>query len=173
MKNITKPLISAIVAMSENYVIGIDNQLPWHLPADLKHFKSLTTGHPILMGRKTYESIGRPLPNRTNIILTRNPSYQAPNCVVVTSIDEAIATAIEQNNQEIFIIGGAHVYEQLMPRIEKIYLTIVHQDFEGDAYFPALAETDWTEISSELHQPDAENEYAYSFIELERINKKP
>src|SRR5260221_12371914 len=115
MTHQARPKISAIVAMSENRVIGDDNQLPWHLPADLKHFKTLTTGHPILMGRKTYESIGRPLPNRTNIILTRNSDFDAPQCVVVTSIEEAIESPASTHSDEIFIFGGAEVYKQLMP----------------------------------------------------------
>src|SRR5438552_12583491 len=112
-----RPIISAILAMSENRVIGIENQLPWHLPADLKHFKTLTAGHPILMGRKTYESIGRPLPNRTNIIITQNKAFKAPGCVVVHSMEEAIQYTLSSNSDNIFIIGGANVYKQCMPYI--------------------------------------------------------
>lgn len=162
------PKISAIVAMSENHVIGDDNQLPWHLPADLKHFKTITSGHPILMGRKTYESIGRPLPNRTNIIITRNASYEAPGCIVVQSIHEAVERAAAIGSNEIFIIGGAEVYKQLLPNIERIYLTIVHDVFDGDAFFPEFNANDWIEKERARHDADENNEYAYSFILMER-----
>lgn len=158
------PRLSAIVAMAENRVIGINNQLPWKLPADLKHFKNITTGHPILMGRKTYESIGRPLPNRMNIIMTRDRHYQANGCHVVTGIDEALQLAAHENKNEIFVIGGAEVYKQLLPQIDRLYLTIVHHPFEGDAYFPALNQVDWQEISHEKHTADADNPYGYSFL---------
>lgn len=165
-----RPIVSAIVAMSENRVIGKNNRLPWHLPSDLKHFKTITTGHPILMGRKTYESIGRPLPNRTNIIITRNSTFQAAGCVVVTSIEEAVQHASSENAAEIFIIGGALVYRQLMPHIQRIYLTIVHHEFEGDAYFPKLNMNEWKESARERHPADTENAYAYSFITLDRAS---
>jgi len=164
----SRPKISAIVAMSENHVIGDDNQLPWHLPADLKHFKTITSGHPILMGRKTYESIGRPLPNRTNIIITRNASYEAPGCIVVQSINEAVESAASLGSNEIFIIGGAEVYKQLLPNIERIYLTIVHDVFDGDAFFPEFNANDWIEKEKVKHDADENNEYAYSFILMER-----
>lgn len=165
-----RPLISAILAMGENRVIGKNNQLPWRLPADLKHFKAITSGHPILMGRKTYQSIGRPLPNRINIIMTRDAHFQAPGCTVVTSIDEAIVCASNNNSDEIFIIGGAEIYTQLMPVIDCIYLTVVHQTFDGDAFFPELATDEWKEVERTVHQADAENAYAYSFIRLERVD---
>ena len=171
MTNTPSPKISAIAAMSENRVIGDDNQLPWHLPADLKHFKTITSGHPILMGRKTHESIGRPLPNRTNIVITRNHAYHAAGCLVVKSIDEAIEEAKALQKDEIFIIGGAEVYKQLLPHIECIYLTIVQEIFEGDAFFPELNLKEWTEISRESHEADDENDYDYSFIVMERIKK--
>jgi len=168
MSSPKQPIISAIAAMAENRIIGKNNQLPWHLPADLKHFKAVTTGHPILMGRKTYDSIGRPLPNRTNIILTRNPSVDIPGCKVVTSIQEAIQLASNENVQELFIIGGAEVYRQLLPQIQRLYLTIVHQNFDGDAFFPELDAKEWREVSRERHEPDEKNAYAYSFVRLER-----
>lgn len=161
--------LSAIVAMAENRVIGKDNKLPWHLPADLKHFKYLTIGHPILMGRKTYESIGKPLPERDNIILTHDATYCAPGCVVVTNIDEALESATSETNDEVFIIGGAQIYRELLPRIERIYLTIVHADFAGDAFFPELNPEMWQEKNREKHLPDEKNAYAYSFITLERV----
>jgi len=163
------PIISAIVAMSENHVIGDQNHLPWHLPADLKHFKALTSGHPILMGRKTYESIGRPLPNRTNIVITRDPAFKIPGCIVVSSIDEAMQHAELKNSKEIFIIGGANVYQQCLPYVSRIYLTIVHEEFEGDAFFPELDMKEWKETGSVKHEADSENEYAYTFKTLERV----
>lgn len=165
----TRPKISAIAAMSLNRVIGDDNQLPWHLPADLKHFKTLTSGHPILMGRKTYESIGRPLPNRTNIIITRNSDYNAPGCTVVQSIQQAMELAATLNSNEIFIIGGAEVYKQLLPHIERIYLTIVQETFGGDAFFPELNETEWKESNREDHNADENNEYAYTFVVMDKV----
>lgn len=163
--------ISAIAAMSENRVIGDDNQLPWHLPADLKHFKALTSGHPILMGRKTYESIGRPLPNRSNIIISRNPDFKAEGCTVVKDIAAAVDCAQKQDSEEIFIIGGAEVYKQLLPEIDRIYLTIVHEDFEGDAYFPELDMSEWHESERVRHEADEINEFACSFIVLERSSR--
>lgn len=163
-----KPILSAIVAMAENRVIGKDNKLPWHLPADLKHFKSITTGHPILMGRKTYESIGRPLPNRTNIIMTRDAAYHAAGCIVVTSIEKALEQATVHEAGEIFIIGGAEIYRQLMPHIQRIYLTIVHHQFDGDAYFPELDMDEWKKVENVKHAPDEQNIYAYEFVTLER-----
>lgn len=165
---INRPVISAIVAMAENRVIGINNRLPWHLPADLRHFKALTTGHPILMGRKTYQSIGRPLPNRTNIVITRDRSLSAPGCVVVASLEEAVQEAMKSGSGEIFIIGGAEVYRQLMPEIHRIYLTIVHQEIEGDTWFPELAAGEWREAEKIRHEADQENTCAYSFVILER-----
>jgi len=169
MTNSQPTSISAIVAMSENRVIGNGNHLPWHLPADLKHFKTLTTGHPILMGRKTYESIGRPLPNRTNIIMTRNTLFQAPGCMVVTSIDEALIHANDVGSNEIFVIGGAEIYKQLLSKITRIYMTVVHAKLDGDAFFPELNFSEWNEVEKLKHEADAENEYAYSFIMLEKI----
>ena len=159
-----KTNISAIAAMADNRIIGKNNQLPWHLPADLKHFKALTTGHPILMGRKTFESIGRPLPNRVNIILTRNPNYTATGCIIVTSIEAALNA-----HNELFVIGGADVYRECLPHVQHLYLTIVHHHFDGDTYFPELNMHEWQESSRIRHEPDAENAYAYSFITLQRL----
>ncbi|TAK77054.1 MAG: dihydrofolate reductase [Gammaproteobacteria bacterium] len=166
MKKVNAPILSAIVAMGENRVIGKNNQLPWRLPADLRHFKAITTGHPIIMGRKTYESIGRPLPNRLNIIVTRNRAFEAPGCVVVTSMAEAVQQA---DGEEAFIIGGAEVYQQAMPLVQRLYLTVVHHVFEGDAYFPALNMAEWREAAREKHEADEENAWACSFVRLEKI----
>jgi dihydrofolate reductase len=162
--------LSAVVAMSQNRVIGNNNQLPWHLPADLKHFKAITTGNTIVMGRKTYESIGKPLPNRTNVILTRNLNFNAPGCVVINQFAE-VWDKIDISSpqaQEIFIIGGAQIYKQLLPEIQRIYLTIVHQAFQGDAFFPEINKQQWQELECVTHLADANNLYNYSFIVLER-----
>nr|AIA18613.1 Dihydrofolate reductase [uncultured bacterium] len=164
----THPILSAIVAMAENRIIGKNNQLPWHLPADLKHFKTITSGHPILMGRKTHESIGKPLPNRLNIILTRDPNYQTTGCTVVTSVESALKEAARHDENELFIIGGAEIYKQLLARIQRLYLTIVHHEVEGDAWFPELNLQEWKEISRVRHEADEANAFAYSFVLLER-----
>jgi len=165
------PALSAIVAMSDNRVIGKNNQLPWHLPADLKHFKTLTTGHAIIMGRKTYESIGKALPNRLNIILTRNTLFHAPGCHITASLNEAIQLAHAHHTGEIFIIGGVDIYTQCLPQIQRLYLTLIHHTVEdGDAYFPLLDNKAWQETSRTDHNADENNAYAYSFICLERLN---
>jgi len=160
--------ISIVVAMAANRVIGNNNQLPWHLPADLKHFKQTTMGKPILMGRKTWESIGRALPGRTNIVITRDENYAAPGCVVVHSIEAAMQAAQQQD--EVMVIGGAEFYRQVLPRADTIYLTRIHQDFEGDAFFPELDETGWQEVARVDCDADDRNPYAYSFIRLDRVS---
>jgi len=165
------PRISAIVAMDEQRTIGKNNTLPWHLPADLQHFKRITTGHPIFMGRKTYESIGRPLPNRVNIILTSNEHFSAEGCVIVKSLAEGLKIAQENDSKEIFIIGGAEVFRQLMPQIDRLYLTIIHHQFTGDVFFPELNLAEWQEVMREDHSPNEDNRYAYSFITLDRKPK--
>lgn len=158
--------ISAICAMSENRAIGRHNQLLWHLPADLKHFKKLTMGNPILLGRKTYESIGRPLPGRTNIVITRDNNFQAPGCLVVHSVERALDAVV--GNEEVFIIGGAQLYRQTLPLVQRLYLTMVHQHIEGDAFFPEINQAEWSEHERVDCAADAENKYAYSFIVLDR-----
>lgn len=168
MDKYSQPVLAAIVAMSENRVIGKDNKLPWHLPADLKRFKEITTGHFIIMGRKTFESIGKSLPNRTNIVLSRDANFEAPGCQTLTSIEEAIEQAKEAKQAEIFIIGGAEIYRQLLTKIGRIYLTIIHKEFEGDAWFPEFNLAEWQEVSREHHEADEKNPHAYSFITLER-----
>ena len=161
-----QPRISLVVAMARNRVIGRDNQLPWRLPADLKHFKAITIGKPVIMGRKTYESIGRPLPERTNIVVTRDPAYRADGCVVVNSADAAIEAAGEVD--EVMIIGGGQIYEQMLARADRLYLTEVQEDVEGDAWFPAFDRSQWRELEREDHQPDDRNPHAYRFLVLER-----
>ncbi len=158
--------IAAIVAMSENRVIGRHNQIPWRLPADLRHFKQVTMGKPILMGRKTYESLGRALPGRSNIVITRETHFHAPGCLIVNSIETALEAA--NYSEEVFVIGGAQLYQQMLPRTQRLYLTIVHHVFEGDTYFPELNKHEWREIERTDYKADAENIYSYSFITLEK-----
>jgi dihydrofolate reductase len=156
-------MIKIIVATSKNKVIGNNNKLIWKLSSDLKRFKELTTGHPVVMGRKTYESIGRPLPNRRNIIITRNLEYEADGCEIVSSLEEALLLT----KSDCFIIGGGEIYKQSLEVADKIYLTLVHKDFEGDTKFPELGK-EWATIDTKDFESDDKNEYNYSFIEYDR-----
>jgi len=156
-------MIKIIVATSKNKVIGSNNELIWKLSSDLKRFKELTTGHPVVMGRKTYESIGRPLPNRRNIIITRNSEYEVEGCETVSSLEEALLLT----NNDCFIIGGGEIYKQSLEVADKIYLTLVHKDFEGDTTFPELGK-EWAIIDTKDFDADEKNEYNYSFIEYDR-----
>ena len=158
--------LSIIVAMDDNQLIGKDNALPWHLPADLGYFKKTTTGKTVLMGRKTYESIGRPLPNRRNVIVSRNNEFQAEGCEVVDSIDAALELA--KNDDEVMVMGGASFYEQMLPNADRLYITKIEGEFEGDAHFPNFDRSEFTEISRESHTPDEKNQYNYHFTILER-----
>lgn len=160
--------ISCIVAIAHNNVIGKDNDIPWYLPADLKYFKKTTLGHHIIMGRKCYQSIGRPLPKRTNIILTRDPYFIVSNCLVTHSIPEALEIAHQNGEEEAFIIGGAKVYEQSIELWDKLYLTKVDLEVEGDVYFPQLDYSQWQLISEEHHKSDEKNDHDYSFLVYER-----
>jgi len=159
-------LISLIVAASKNNVIGANGELPWRLSSDLKRFKSLTMGKPIVMGRLTYESIGRPLPGRQNIVISRNSDFVAEGCDVVHSVDAAVNAAGDA--KEIMVIGGSHVYTEFLPRAQRIYLTRVQADVAGDAFLPELSGDEWCEISRELCGADAANEYDHEFTLLER-----
>lgn len=159
--------ISIVVAADENGVIGKDNKLPWRLPADLKHFRELTLGKPVLMGRKTFESIGKPLSGRRNIVLTRAAGVTIEGCTVVNSLDDAIDAAGEAD--ELMIIGGAEIYRESLELANRIYLTRVHTAVEGDTRFPDLDYDEWRETSIEEHAPDERNEHAYSFEVLERL----
>jgi dihydrofolate reductase len=141
--------LSLIVAMARNRVIGVNNTLPWHLPEDLKHFKALTMGHHIIMGRNTYESIGRPLPGRTTVILTRDPAYAMPGCLVARTLDEAIRFCRE--DEEAFIVGGAELYRQALPLADRLYVTEIQADFAGDAHFPELDPAGWRETGRARH----------------------
>jgi dihydrofolate reductase len=161
--------LSIIVATSLNHVIGVGNQLPWHLPADLKYFKQLTSGHAIVMGRKTFESIGRPLPNRINIVITRSKSFEVEGVIVQNSIEDALQYC--QNMDEVFIIGGDTIYKQMMPMVQKIHLTKVHTVIEnGDAFFPELDLKQWTLRSSVFHEKDDINAFDYTFEIFEKVS---
>lgn len=160
-------MISIIVAASSNGVIGVQGELPWRLPSDLQRFKSLTMNKPIVMGRLTYESIGRALPGRQNIVITRQPDYLANNCDVVQSIDAAIEAAADA--AEIVVIGGGEIYRQFIDRAARVYLTRVDVDLEGDTHLPPLHDEEWRVMSSEDHLADESNEYDYTFSVLERI----
>lgn len=164
-------IVSAILAMSKNRVIGKDNQIPWHLSADLKYFKRTTLHHHIIMGRKTFLSIGNPLPKRTNIVLTRNPFFIASNVLVATSIEEGLQLARDNAEEEAFIIGGGEIYRQSMPYLDKIYLTLIDVEVEGDVFFPELDEAQWKLVTEEAHEADEKNEYNYSFLVYERITQ--
>jgi dihydrofolate reductase len=164
--------ISIIVAVAQNDVIGKDNTLIWHLPADMKYFKEKTSGHCIITGRKNYESIPekfRPLPNRTNIVITRQKDYQAPGAIVVSSLEKAIEKAKEIETQEIFIIGGGEIFNQSLAISDTIYLTRIHENFEGDVFFPQLNMNEWKEVLRQDCSTDEKNKHLYSFIVLERI----
>jgi dihydrofolate reductase len=158
--------LSIIVAMDVNGVIGLDNGIPWRLSADMKHVKSTTIGHPIIMGRKTHESIGKPLPGRENIIITRDTDYQSEGCTVLHSLEQAINHC--EDNDEAFILGGAEIYNQALPFVSRIFLTEVHTSVAGDTFFPIIDFSDWHEASRQHYSADEKNEYDYSFVTLEK-----
>jgi dihydrofolate reductase len=160
------PALSLVVAVSENDVIGRDNALPWHLPADLKHFKAVTMGKPIVMGRKTWESIGRPLPGRLNIVISRNRALEIPGVTVVSSFEEALTRAGDV--PEVAVIGGAELFRSALPLASRIYFTRVHGIFEGEIKFPSLDLSQWREIDSSTHPADDKHAYAMTFTTLER-----
>ena len=163
-----RPLISLIVAMAQNGVIGRDNALPWRLPEDLKRFKEFTLGKPILMGRRTFEAIGRPLPGRANLVLTRDRDWRAPGVIPVHSVEEALLQT--RTCDELVVIGGAEIYRLLLPLARRIYLTHVHADVPGDTYFPAFDPAQWDDV--ELHTQPADQRHAHpiTFVTLERRN---
>jgi dihydrofolate reductase len=161
-------IVSAIAAMSENRVIGMNNQLPWHIPEDLKHFKETTVGKPVIMGRLTYESVGVPLPKRENIVITRNPDYAVVGCKIVHSVKEALDYCKDKypEDQEVFIIGGAQIYKESLPLLNRIYLTIIHKQVQGDAFFPEVnIEDDFKVIEK---RPEENKNYKFTFITAER-----
>jgi dihydrofolate reductase len=160
-------MISYIVAMDENQVIGRNNELPWHLPADLAYFKKMTMGKPIIMGRKTHESIGRALPGRENIIVTRNKDYQSDGCKVVHSVDE-IKRLEKETDQELSVIGGAELFKELFPVTDRLYITHIYYEFEGDTFFPEIKWEDWEVVEREKGVKDEENPYDYEFVVYDR-----
>ena len=157
-----------MVARADNRVIGKDNNLVWHMPADLKYFKETTMGHYAIMGRKTYESVDKPLPGRTNIIVTRQPDYHRAGCIVVHSVEEAFRLGEENGQEEVFILGGSQIYELTIAMADRIYLTEIKAEFEGDSYFPEIDHSKWTEVKREAHEPDEKNPHPYAFVVLER-----
>lgn len=161
-------IISTIVAVAKNNVIGKDNDIPWYLPADLKYFKKITTGHHIVMGRKCYESIGRPLPKRTNVVVTRNPFFIATGCLITHNVAEAVQLAEANGEEEVFIIGGGQIYEIALPHVDRIYLTEVDLEVEGDIFFPTIDPQNWKLVKEVKHEADEKNEYDYTFKVLER-----
>ena len=165
-------LVSAIVAVSKNNVIGKDNQIPWYLPADLAWFKRTTLGHHIIMGRNSFRSIGRPLPKRTNIVVTRDPFFVAEGVLVAHSIEEALGMAYDAGETEAFIIGGGVLYRESADLWDKLYLTTVDLETEGDVFFPDLEPEAWREVWQEHHEADAKNEWAYTFKILERVEEE-
>ncbi|GAA1372713.1 dihydrofolate reductase [Peribacillus frigoritolerans] len=160
-------MISLIVAMDQNRVIGKNNKLPWHLPADLQYFKKVTMGHPIVMGRKTFESIGRVLPGRENVIVTRNQEFKAEGCVVLHDIAQ-IKMFADNHEEEVFVIGGAEIFKEILPFTDRLYITEIHETFEGDTFFPEIDENEWDEISSNPGNIDEKNRFAHDFIILQK-----
>ncbi len=161
-------IISAIVAAARNLAIGHENQIPWHLPADMKYFKKVTAGHHVIMGRKSFQSIGKPLPNRTNVVITRDLFFLATGCTVVHSIEEALALAEENGETEAFVIGGGEIYRKSWEYLDRLYLTEVDTEPVADVFFPKIDETEWRELSREAHQADDKNEFGYVFRVLEK-----
>ncbi|WP_026673559.1 dihydrofolate reductase [Alkalihalobacterium bogoriense] len=162
-------MISFIVAMDKNRVIGKDNDLPWRLPADLAYFKKITVGHPIVMGRKTYDSIGRPLPKRENIVITRNKDFGPDGVTVMHSIEECVTWAKEHADEEIFVIGGAGIFKEMIDVVDRLYITYINDSFEGDTYFPEWDEDNWLLKTEEKGVQDEKNNYEYYFRVYDRV----
>lgn len=164
--------VSVIVAAAEGGVIGINNQLPWHLPADLAHFKRLTLGKPMVMGRRTFESIGKALPGRTSIVLTHQPTWQAESALLAATLDQALALAYadarSRGAEEIMIIGGSAVFEQALPLCDRLYLTLVNAKLEGDTFFPSIDASQWDTVSRQENRADGRHAYDYTFIQMDR-----
>lgn len=158
--------LSIIVAVDENYGIGKDNQLPWHLPADLKYFKSVTTGHTVIMGRKTYDSMGKALPNRRNIVISRQENLHLQDAELVHSLEEAISLC--SSEAEVFIIGGAKIFKQALPLISSMYITRIKHHFDADTFLNGIDWNDWEEVSREDCEPDEKNLYTYSFLKYQK-----
>ena len=165
-------ILSLLVAAAENNVIGKDNQLPWHLPNDLRYFKNQTWGMPILMGRKTFESIGKPLPGRKNIVITRNTDWQSEGAEVVHSLEEAIQLAESEGVKEIFVIGGAEIFNDAFEQAQRLYLTRVHGNIDGDTYLKGMKPEEWHMVKNRFCPADEKNAYDHSFQVWERVNRK-
>ncbi len=163
-------MLSLIAAISENRVIGRAGALPWRLPDDLRWFKGKTTGHHIIMGRKTFQTAGHPLPRRTSIVITRDHSHRPAGAIIVHSLDEALAK-IDPSDPEPFIIGGGEIYRLSLPRVDRMYLTIIHATVEGDTFFPEFDENEWNVVFEERHEPDGRHEHAFTFRILEREDR--
>lgn len=170
-------ILSLIAAVAKNNVIGGGNTLLWNLPADMKHFRDITSGHTVIMGRKTFESIGRTLPNRRNIVITRDTNYVRDDIEVVNSLEEALRLVslehgkeFEENQDEVevFIIGGGEIYKQAIDKAQRLYITEVHQDFEGDTLFPEIDKSIWREVHRADYEPDEKNNIPYSFVEYKK-----
>ena len=164
-------IISLVVAAASNNAIGKDGKMPWHLPNDMKHFKNVTWGMPIVMGRKTFDSLGKALPGRKNIVITRQQGWKADNTVVVKNIEDALFVAKETDAKEVMVIGGGEIYKALFDKAHRIYLTRVEAEPDGDTFFPVLTEGQWHLVSQKNHEADEKNAYNYSFQVWERIGK--
>lgn len=165
---VPQPPLSLIVAMAKNRVIGINNTLPWRIPEDMKHFKALTMGHHMIMGRKTFDSIGKPLPGRTTVVVTRNKNLEIVGCVMAQSLQKAIAVC--GNDEEIFLVGGAELYALALPFAHKMYVTEIQQEVAGDAFFPPFNRTEWQEIAREIRQQETPQPLNYHFVIYQRIH---
>ena len=161
-----KTKLSLIVAMAKNHTIGVNNTLPWRCPEDLKHFKALTMGHHMIMGRKTFDSIGKPLPGRTTVVVTRNTELHIDGCTMANSLEQAIAACA--NDDETFIVGGAELYTQALPLVDRLYITEIQQEVEGDAHFPQFARDEWEEVSREVHSQETPQQLEYHFVSYRR-----
>jgi len=161
--------ISLVAAMANNRVIGKDNQMPWHMPADLKHFKAVTMGHPIIMGRRTFDSLGRPLPGRLNIVVSRQLGLEIPGVVVVSSLEKAIELVHQES--EVMVIGGQMLFELALPLAHKMFLTFIDTDIEGDTFFPAWDQAEWEVVSEQPHQADDKNPFNYRFVDYARTSQ--
>ncbi|MEJ2078959.1 MAG: dihydrofolate reductase [Acidobacteriota bacterium] len=162
--------ISIIAAMGTNRVIGRGNGLPWNLPADTRFFKETTRGHPVIMGRKTFDTMGKPLPGRRNIVITRRPHLEIPGAEVVSSLEAALSL-VNVQEEEVFIIGGSEIYEMALAIADRMYLTLIHESFEGDTFFPEFDESDWVVVSRRDHEADERNPHAFSFLTYERSDR--
>ncbi len=158
--------VSLIAAMGRDWIIGLNNGLPWRLPADMRHFREITMGKPVLMGRKTFQSIGQPLSGRTNLVLSRNPEFSAVGCLVVSGMEAALAEC--RAAPEVMVIGGADCYAQALPHVTRMYLTYIDHVFDGDQFFPSFDDDEWREVDCEECEPDDQNSYRYTYVTLER-----